>query len=267
MKKLLWIGLLAALSMALLAPARVMAQSAFDGTWKIDLNQTQLPTKPGVYVLQNGTYHCRTCIPPIDVRADGLDHKVAGDSCYDTVNIRVMDDRTVLETDKSKGQIVHTEKVTVSADGSTAVWEFSDSCSANGEEVSWKQISVRASRGPVGAHAISGSWRAMRIVNSSDNGPTATLKLEGDVFSFADSTGQSYTAKLDGPDAPLTGGASNTLVSVRRVDDGTIEETDKRAGKVVSVTRFAISTDGRTLNVTISDKLQGSSMQFVAQKQ
>jgi hypothetical protein len=263
MKKLLWIGLLA----ALLAPAQAMAQSAFDGTWKIDLNTTQLPTKPGVYLLQDGTYHCRTCIPAIDVRADGIDHKVAGDSCYDTVSVRVVDDRTVIETDKRNGRTVHTEKATVAPDGSTATWEFTDSCNSNGDEVRWKQISVRVTRGPIGSHPISGSWRAMRIVNSSENGLTATMKLEGDTFSFMDSTGQSYTAILDGPDVPFKGDANNTAVSVKRLDDNTIEETDKRAGKVVSVTRFTVSADGKTLNVAISDKLQGSSIQFVAVKQ
>jgi hypothetical protein len=262
MKKLFWIGLL----MALLTPARAMAQSAFDGTWRIDLNQTQLPSKPGVYMLQDGMYHCRTCIPPIDVRADGVDHRVAGDSCYDTVNIRVVDDRTVVETDKNKGRTVHTEKVTVAPDGNTAIWEFSDSCSPNGEEATWKQISVRVTKGPFGAHAISGSWRAMRIMNSSEN-LTATMKLEGDNFSFRDSSGQSYTASLNGPEVPFKGDASNTTVSVKRVADDTIEETDKRAGKVVSVTRFTVSADGKNLTVNISDKLQGSSMQFVAAKQ
>jgi hypothetical protein len=263
MKKLFWIGLLS----AILMPAQVMAQSAFDGIWKIDVNQTQLPAKPGVYLLLNGTYHCRTCIPPIDVRADGQDHRVAGDSCYDTVNINVLDDRTVEETDKSKGKIVHTEKITVAPSGNTATWEFADSCDANGEEVTWKQISVRVTNGPVGSHPISGSWRAMRIVNSSENGLTATMKLEGDAFSFMDSTGQSFTAVLGGPDVPFEGDAGNTTVSVKRVADDTIEETDKRAGKVVSVTRFTVSADGRTLNVSISDKLQGSSMHFVAAKQ
>jgi hypothetical protein len=262
MKRVLWIGLLA----ALLLPAQARAQSAFDGTWKIDVNQTQLPTKPGVYVLLNGTYHCRTCIPPIDVRADGLDHKVAGDSCYDTVSIRVLDDRTVQETDKNDGRIVHTERITVAPDGNTAVWEFADSCDPKGEEVTWKQISVRVAKGPVGSHPISGSWRAMRIVNSSEN-LTASMKLEGDNFSFADSTGQSYTAKLDGPDVPFNGDANKTMVSVKRLADDTLEETDKRAGKVVSVTRFTVSADGRTLNVAISDKLQGSSVQLVAEKQ
>jgi len=127
MKKLFWIALL----VALLSPSQAAAQSPFDGTWKMDLNTTQLPTKPGAYLLQAGVYHCRTCIPPIDVRADGLDHRVSGDSCYDTVSIRVLDDRTVQETDKSRGKIVHTEKMTVAADGNTAVWEFSDSCEAD----------------------------------------------------------------------------------------------------------------------------------------
>ena len=72
---------------------------------------------------------------------------------------------------------------------------------------------------------------------------------------------------LDGPDVPFKGDAGNTTVSVKRVADDTIEETDKRAGKVVSVTRFTVSADGKTLNVSISDKLQGSSMHFVAAKQ
>src|SRR6202451_705929 len=212
MKKLFCIALLA----ALLSPSQAAAQSPFDGTWKIDLNTAQLPAKPGSYLLQAGVYHCRTCIRPIDVRADGLDHRVSGDSCYDTVSIRVLDDRTVQETDKNRGEIDHTEKMTGAADGQTAVWEFSDSCDANGEEVTWKQISVRVAKGPAGSHPISGSWRAMRIVNSSEN-LTASMKLEGDNFSFADSTGQSYTAKLDGPDVPFNGDANKTMVSVKRL--------------------------------------------------
>ena len=168
---------------------------------------------------------------------------------------------------RDRGKIVHTEKITVAPSGNTATWEFADSCDANGEEVTWKQISVRVTKGPLGSHPISGSWRAMRIVNSSENGLTATMKLEGDTFSFMDSTGQSYTAKFDGPDVPFKGDAGNTTVSVKRVADDTIEETDKRAGKVVSVTRFTVLADGKTLNVSISDKLQGSSMHFVAAKQ
>ena len=44
MKKLLFFGLL----MPLLMPVVAMAQSAFDGTWKVDLSKAQLPKKPDV---------------------------------------------------------------------------------------------------------------------------------------------------------------------------------------------------------------------------
>ena len=39
---------------ALLMPSRAIAQSAFDGTWKIDMNKVDFPKKPDEYLLQNG---------------------------------------------------------------------------------------------------------------------------------------------------------------------------------------------------------------------
>jgi len=50
MKKLLWIGL----PIVLLMPVPAMAQSDFDGTWKIDLNKATMPDKPDVLLLQGG---------------------------------------------------------------------------------------------------------------------------------------------------------------------------------------------------------------------
>jgi len=50
MKKLLLAGLVAALLAAV--PAR--AQSDFDGTWRIDLSKSVMPTKAEAFLLQNG---------------------------------------------------------------------------------------------------------------------------------------------------------------------------------------------------------------------
>ena len=61
MKKLFVVGLL----MLLLMPVLAMAQSPFDGTWKFDPSTLQFPTNPDVYLLQNGVYECKTCVPPI----------------------------------------------------------------------------------------------------------------------------------------------------------------------------------------------------------
>jgi hypothetical protein len=35
------------------------------------------------------------------------------------------------------------------------------------------------------------------------------------------------------------------MVSVKRIDENTIEESDKQDGKVVDVTRFTLSADGK----------------------
>jgi len=93
------------------------------------------------------------------------------------------------------------------------------------------------------------------------------LKLDGDTFSFADPTGQSYTAKLDGTETPFKGDLSNTKVSAKRIDEQTIEETDKREGKVVEVIRFTISSDGRTMSVSMKDIAKSTTSEFVLHKE
>src|ERR1035438_8027518 len=115
MKKLLFVGL----AILLLMPIVAAAQSAFDGTWKIDMNKVEFPKKPDVYVLQNGMYECKTCVPPYKIKADGTDQKVTGHPYYDTVAIKVVNDHQVEETDKKGGKTVGTSSMTVSSDGKT----------------------------------------------------------------------------------------------------------------------------------------------------
>ena len=59
--------LLGGLLGACLMPSLATAQSVFEGTWKIDLQKVQMPKKPDVLLLQNGMYHCKTCVPPVSV--------------------------------------------------------------------------------------------------------------------------------------------------------------------------------------------------------
>ena len=116
------------------------------------------------------------------------------------------------------------------------------------------------------SHAISGSWRTTKLENS-DNGLTASFKVENDSLSFATLTGQSYTAKLDGTEAPYKGDPGITSVSVKRIDKDTIEETDKREGKVITVLRLTVSSDGKSMTAEVNDKLNGTTSRFVAEKQ
>jgi hypothetical protein len=263
MKKLLWFGFL----VSLLMPALAVAQSSFDGTWKGDIKKAQMPKKPDVLLLRDGMYHCKTCVPPIDVKADGQDQKVTGHPYYDSVSIKVVDDRTIEETDKKDGKIVITSKMMVLPDGKTAAFEFTDSSATNADPVTGKGESTRVAKGPAGSHAISGSWRASKMENMSDNGLTFTLKVEGDSLTMTNPTGQSYTAKLDGTDAPYKGDPGTTSVSVTRIGKSTVEETDKRDGKVIYISHMTVAPDGKTMTIAVADKLHGTTMQFVADKQ
>src|SRR5690349_9985581 len=84
----------------LLLPVLTWAASPFDGTWKGDLGTAKVSTKPDAFLLQDGTYTCKTCVPAVAVAADGYDHPVTGTPYYDTLNVAVLDERTILKTAK-----------------------------------------------------------------------------------------------------------------------------------------------------------------------
>jgi hypothetical protein len=192
---------------------------------------------------------------------------VSGHPYYDMVSIKVVDARTIEETDKKNGKTVATSKTWVSADGNTLMFEFTDSSATNAAPVTGKGEATRVAKGPAGSHAISGSWRTSKMDSVSDNGLMFTNKVEGDSLSVSSPIGQSYTAKLDGTEAPYKGDPGTTSVSVKKVDKNTIEETDKRDGKVISVTRMTVAADGKSMTIAVNDKLHGTTSQYVAVKQ
>ena len=263
MKRRYWL----LLQVPLLMPTLTMAQSVFDGTWKADLTSAKFPQKPDEYLLKDGTYDCETCAPPIQVKADGRDQKVAGHPYYDTVSIKVVDERTIEEVDKKNGKTVATSKTWVSPDGNTLMFEFSDSSATNADPVTGKGSETRVSKGPAGSHAISGSWRMAKLESLSENGLLITYKVTGDSLTMSTMNGQGYTAKLDGTEAPYKGDPGTTSVSVKKISDNALEETDKRDGKVISVARLTASADGKTMKIAIDDKLHGTQSEFTATKQ
>lgn len=267
MKNTRWFVLVVSFMVSLLLPAMAKAQSPFGGTWKINPKTAKLPEKPDVYLLQDGMYHCKTCVPPHDVKADGQDHKVSGDPYSDTMSVKVVDDRTIETTFKKNAKIVATSKMWVSADGNTKTNEFTDSSNTNSDPVTGKFEAKRVAKGPAGSHAISGSWRAAKVDAISDNNLVFTFKLSGDSLSFSAPTGQNYTAKLNGADAPFKGDPGVTSVSVKRVDKNTLEETDKRNGKAIYVSLYTVSGDGKTITIKMDDKLHGTTYQFTGAKQ
>lgn len=253
---------------ALLIPTLATAQSAFDGTWKVEMNKVDFPKKPDTFLLQNGTYNCKTCTPPYEIKADGTDQPVTGQPYFDSVAIKVVNDHEIEETDKKDGKVVGTATSTVSSDGKTLTFAFSDSSNTNGgPPVTGKGEATLDAKGPAGSHAISGSWRTTRMESLSDNATVWSYKVNGDEIAMTNPTGQSYTAKLNGTDAPMKGDPGITSVSVKMAGKDTLEETDKRDGKVIGIFKMTVAADGKTAKASFDDQLQKRTTGFDATKQ
>ena len=264
MKKLLF---LIAFSAPLL-PMLASAQAAFDGTWKIDMSKVNFPKKPDEFLLQNGMYSCKTCTPPYEIKADGTDQAVSGHPYYDTVAIKVLNDHAIEETDKKDGKVVATSTTTVSSDGKTVMFEFSDSSNTNGgPPVTGKGEATLVEPGPAGSNAVSGSWRTTKIEGMSDNATVWTYKFSGNELTMSTPTGQTYTAKLDGMEVPMKGDAGVTSVSVKMIDRDTLMEIDKRDGKIIGISKMTISADGKTAKISYDDELQKRTTEAAAIKQ
>jgi len=192
---------------------------------------------------------------------------VTGQPYFDTAVVKVIDAHTVAETHKKDGKTVTTVAFNVSPDGGKVIVDISDSSASSGAPSVMKFEDTRVSKGPAGSHAISGSWRATKLISASDNGLLTTYALSGSTLKMTNPLGQSFEAPLDGTDAPFKGDPGQTSVSMKKVDDRTIDETDKRDGKVIATARLAVSADGQTMTVSWKDTLRGSSGSFVQVKQ
>ena len=240
------------------------ATGSIAGTWKADLSTVQMDNKPDVFLLKDGTYSCSTCTPPLTVAADGKFHPVTGRPYADAISVKVDDDHTVTRTSQKGGKETGSATMKVSADGKTLTVDWKDSSTPNTPPVTGEATETRVAAAPAGAHAISGSWKTDKINNVSEDALTTTYTLNGDMLTMK-SAGQTYTAKLGGPEVPVQGDIGGTTVTVEKVGDNGIRETFHRGGKVVSVATSTLGADGK-LSVVSENKMSDSTLRYLAAK-
>lgn len=243
-------GALVFLGLMFLA-ASAMSQSVFNGTWRPDPQIFSPTRKADVIELANGVYECQTCTPPYKVKADGQDQKIIGNPDYDTLSVTLVDDRTVTKIAKKGGTVVLDSKVVVSADGQTKT-EVQTIYFMAPRPIEVTSHSSRVSTAPQGAHLLSGSWR-MTDLDVSNHAEDTIFKVAGDTLTMSDRMGRSFSAKFDGTEAPYKGSDEFTSVSLKLIDDHTIEESDKKGGKVVKIDRWSVGPDGKTMHVRFDD--------------
>jgi len=132
--------------------------------------------------------------------------------------------------------------LTVAADGATMHFQRR-TAPPNKEPIEQSETLTRIGEpGPSGAHAISGHWSF-----PVEEEPTS-FYISGNTLARKDAEGTSYTANLDGSEAPYDGHPGMT-VSVKVTAGRTLEQTNKQDGKVFSVEHFTVDKDTRTLHI------------------
>jgi acetylglutamate kinase len=53
---------------------------------------------------------------------------------------------------------------------------------------------------------------------------------------------------------------------VKKIDENTVEETYLRKGKVITVARMAVDPNGKTMKISVEDKLRNATINWTADK-
>lgn len=243
-----------------------VAVSVFDGTWKYDLDTIQWiarGTTPGALLLHNGFYDCRTCVPPIKVKADGTDQKITGDPKHETANVRVIDDHSIEVIYKRDGKVVHTTKRSVSPDGNTSTETWTDYDQPEGNSRTGTITAKRIANGPPGTHLLNGQWHAVKLNTTP---PVQTYKVSGNQVTMTSQSGASYVATLDGPGVLYKGDPPADKISVRKLGDRKLQERITANGKVVVVNTLTVLPDGKTMEI-MNEPTTGPTVKILARRQ
>jgi|SRR5271165_5065625 len=107
-----------------------------------------------------------------------------------------------------------------------------------------------------------GATKTTTVIYAPDGDQTkvTTIGTDADGKPFQDE----WVGKLDGKEYPFTGDPSKTR-AYKKINDHTMEITNKKDGKVVSSGRAVVSADGKTRTVNINwTNSEGKKMSFTA---
>jgi hypothetical protein len=238
--------------------------TALNGTWKTDRASIKFEQKPDDILLQGGTYKCSTCLPPLEVAADGQFHDVAGRAFSDSMAVKAVDDKTVEMKARKAGRDTFVATMTVSADGNTLTRKFKDSSTPNAPAIEGSSTATRAGPAPAGAHAVSGQWTPDKVSEYSEDALNSTYAIDGNKVTWS-GQGQTYTAEIGGPAVPVSGDISGSTVTVTQ-DGNSLNETFTRDGKVVNEVVTTVSADGKSMTWAATDPRDGSKVTGTAAK-
>ena len=234
-----------ALAMSLVTCAAWAANDPFVGAWNLNPSKTRLTDQMKVETAGGNKYSFDFGAGPETVTADGTDQPGYGGS---TLAVTLEGPDTLKVVRKKDGRTVVTANWTLSKDGSALSDDFT-TFAPDGSAANLKYVYQRTAP----ASGFAGTWESRSVVVNF----ALTIKFEpydGSGLSLiSPASDKPRNLSFDGKDYPYT--ASNAPVgatySARRIDERTLEIEDKVNGKNVDTRQIALSSDLKTLTLTI----------------
>jgi len=230
---------------SMLAGALWAANDPFVGGWKLNPSKSKLTDQMKVESVAGNKYAFDFGGGPETIAADGTDQP-AGFGTSLTVTVQTPDSWKVVR--KKDGHVLLTANWQLSKDGNTLTDDFTE-IAPNGSSTNVKFVYKRTA----GTSGFAGTWESTsETVNSVF--VIEVQPYEGDGLSFVDSSeGVTKNLKFDGKEYPNVGPnvPAGSVSSARRVNQHTLEITDKFNSKVTDTQEINLSSDGKTLTMAI----------------
>jgi len=222
------------------------ANDPFVGDWKLNPSRSKLTDQMKVQSIAANKYAFDFGDGSAEMIAvDGTDQPGNFGTTL-SVSIEGPDSWKVVR--KKEGRILLTATWKLSKDGNTLTDDFT-ATQPNGSPFNLKYVYKRMA----GTSGFAGTWESTtETVNS-----VFVLQVrpyEGDGLSFIDPSQEETTnVKIDGKDYMKVGPnvAPGSASSVRRVNQNTLEMTDKINGKIMDTQQIELSSDLKTLTITV----------------
>lgn len=243
-----------------LLPITAFAKDPFEGTWKARMDSFKTTGAPDVFELKDGTFSCRSCVPPYSIKADGTLQKVPENAYRDQVSFKVTGASSAEWVVNKAGKPIADIALSVSADGKMLTQKATNYVGAT--PTTFTGTASRVAAGAPGSHPVAGSWRNATLNTASAAALTTEITATPNGLKYT-SNGTTVDAKFDGKAYEAMGDPGHTMVTLKRINDHEIEETDRSDGKVSDVVRWKASSDGKTITFVDEDKLHNTTTTFI----
>ena len=223
------------------------ANDPFIGKWKVDPSKSKLNDEMKVEVAGANRYAFTFAPGFVDtVVVDGSDQSALSGT---TLSVTVKGPNSWVVVRKMKGRTLLRAYWTLSEDGNTLNDAYTEYAPDGSTSLFLPYVYERTA----GSSGFTGTW------DSDSEKVKAGIELqiepyEGDGLSF-DSPGAEMTKKMnfDGNDYPDLdrNGDTDSVSSGRRVNERSLEITDKFKGKITGTRQIELSTDLKTLTMTV----------------